>query len=523
VAIVVAWLALLYGVSWHLVGGTSDNAAAVLAGRDMVHGNVLLHGWHLGADSFWLLDLPLLGVEAGLGLGADAFHVVPTLVAAATVSAAMSIAARQANRRNAAVAALATFLIIGLPSSLFGAFFLQGPVHVMTTLCCVVAFGLLAPGRSRGSQVGGSLLLLIAVSSDPLAAAIGVVPVVVAGVAVCRTRQLRAGLPLVAAGVLAGIGGEGLARAVTALGGFRRLPTLALAPRSQWVPNLHLAAHDFVPMFGVRVLPSWPYVAWPVRLVHVAGLVVAGSAVVFGVIDLTRRLVVGRGRGTWIDDVCVVGFVGSVAFFVIVVFPGENVSRARYLLPAMVFGAVLAGRLAGAVIGAVLDRVSGRATRGAWRSGVMRAIGTAVAVVIVAGYLAETGASVRTKVSPNPAIALAAWLSAHHLTEGWGGYWDASVTTVASDDRVRVRPVVAVGGRLHGFGDLASDAWFAPTGSDHAPATFLVYEPKSPWGDVNLVTATATFGEPKKQTRVGSFEVLVWDHDTEAQVRPMVV
>jgi hypothetical protein len=70
---------------------------------------------------------------------------------------------------------------------------------------------------------------------------------------------------------------------------------------------------------------------------------------------------------------------------------------------------------------------------------------------------------------------------------------------------------------------LASDAWFAPTGSDRAPATFLVYKPRSPWGDVNLATATATFGEPVTHARVGSFEVLIWDHDTQAQVQPTVV
>ena len=523
IAVVAAWIALLYGVSWHLVGGTSDNAAAVLAGRDMMHGNVVLHGWHLAADSFWLLDLPLLGLEAKFGLGPDTFHVVPTLVAAATVLTAMAFAARQANRRNAVIAALGTFLVIGLPSSLFGAYFLQATMHVVTTLCCLLAFALLAPRRSRTSQVGGSFLLAIAVSSDPFAVAIGVVPVVVAGLAVCRTRQPREGVPLVAGGVLAAIAGEGLARAVTAVGGFRRLPTLALAAPSRWVPNLHLAVHDFVYMFGVRVLPRWPSVAWPARLIHVVGLVFAGAAVALGLLDLTRRLLVGRGRGTWIDDVCVVGFVGSVVFFVMVVFPGENVSRARYLLPATVFGAILAGRLAGALIGSVLDGVSERATSHMWTSRVSRAVAAALVVVLVAGYAAETGASARSENPPNPAVALAAWLSAHHLTNGWGGYWDATVTTVASHNNIRIRPVIGVGGRLHAFGNLASATWFAPTGSHREPATFLVYEPTSPWGNVNLATATATFGEPVKRARVGGFEVLVWDHDTNPQVQKLVV
>ena len=184
------WLALLYGVSWHVVGGTSDNAASLLAGRDMVHGNVFLHGWHLGADSFWLLDLPLLGVTATMfGLGPAAFHVVPTGLAAVTVLSAMACAASHLKRRDAAIAAATTFLIIGLPSAVFAAFFLQGPIHVMTTLCCLVAFALLAPGHGRPRLVAGCLVLLAAVAGDPLALVIGAGPVIVAGVALCRTRR----------------------------------------------------------------------------------------------------------------------------------------------------------------------------------------------------------------------------------------------------------------------------------------------------------------------------------------------
>lgn len=523
IAVAIAWLALLYGASWHLLGGSSDNAAPILAGRDMVHGNVFLHGWHLPADSYWLLDLPVLGLGSTFGLGPGTFHFVPTAIAAATVLVAARCAARHMNRRNAAVAAVATFLVLGLPSSLFAAFFLQGPLHVMTALVCLLAFGLLAPGRSRRCQIGGAALLLIAVSADPLTLLIGAVPVLIAGLAVIRTRDLEDGLPVVVASVVASAGGEGLARAVAALGGFRRIPTLPLAAISQWVPNLRLALHDFFYLFGVRVLPSWPHVAWPVRIVHIAGLAFAGSALALGLVDLVRRLLGRRCRGAWIDDVCLVGFFGSVAFFVIVVFPGENVSRIRYLLPAMVFAAILAGRLAGVLIGPVLDRATDRATTHAQAPRAVRALALGVAVVLVAGYAAETGASTRTQNPPNREIALAEWLSAHRLTEGWGGYWHAAVTTVVSDNTVRIRPVIGVRGRLHGFGNFAADTWF-DLSSNRRPSTFLVYEPSSPWGDVNLVTATATFGEPLQRMRFRSFEILIWDHDTRAQLlQPLVV
>src|SRR5439155_3990085 len=99
------------------------------------------------------------------------------------------------------------------------------------------------------------------------------------------------------------------------------------------------------------------------------------------------------------------GVAGSVVFFVAVVFAGENVSRTRYLLPAMVFGAILAGRFTGALIGGVLDRARGRRIRPAasWRA--MQAAAVAATVVLVAGYASETVASARTRNPPNPAVA----------------------------------------------------------------------------------------------------------------------
>ena len=518
VVALVAWVALLYGVSWHVLGGSSDNAAPLLAGRDMLHGNVFLHGWSLTTDSYWLLDLPLLGLYATtLGLGPAAFHVVPTAIAAVTVLLATACATIGANRRDALVAGGTTFCIIGLPSAVLAAYLLQGPVHVMTTLVCLLAFALLTPGHRRARWWSGNLLLLIAVASDPFAVAIGTLPVIVAGVALIRTRQFRDGRRLVLAAGAATVAGEILVRAVNALGGFRRLRPLPLAAPSQWAPNLRLAAHDFLYTLGVRVLPSWPRVAWLERLAHIAGAVLMGAGVALAITNLLRRLVVGRGPGTWIDDVCALGFLGSVSFYVMVVSPGENISRTRYLVPAMVFGAILAGRLAGWLVRVVVAHAAAQTIPG-WTRHAVRGGAIGAALLVAVAYVAATTSFARTRNPPNPAIALSSWLSAHDLTEGWGGYWDATVTTVASGDRVHVQPVVAVRGRLQGHRYFASDTWFSAKRS-RSPSTFLIYRPRAPWGGVNLASATATFGRPIEREHVGRFEVLIWDHDTTTQLR----
>ncbi len=49
-------------------------------------------------------------------------------------------------------------------------------------------------------------------------------------------------------------------------------------------------------------------------------------------------------------------------------------------------------------------------------------------------------AAMRPPMSPATA-PLAGWLEAHGLTYGIAGYWDASVVTLQSGDRVKVRTV----------------------------------------------------------------------------------
>ena len=57
------------------------------------------------------------------------------------------------------------------------------------------------------------------------------------------------------------------------------------------------------------------------------------------------------------------------------------------------------------------------------------------------GYLAVLGYNMSTQNYPAKSQTLADFLVAHGLTSGLGGYWNANVSTLASDGRVRVAPV----------------------------------------------------------------------------------
>src|SRR6516225_5851415 len=71
----------------------SDAANNALQGWDMLHGNVLLHGWILGDATYYTLELPLYAItEALLGLHALTCYVVSVLTFLIVVACAAALA-----------------------------------------------------------------------------------------------------------------------------------------------------------------------------------------------------------------------------------------------------------------------------------------------------------------------------------------------------------------------------------------------------------------------------------------------
>ena len=102
---------------------------------------------------------------------------------------------------------------------------------------------------------------------------------------------------------------------------------------------------------------------------------------------------------------------------------------------------------------------------------------------------------------------LAAFLAAHHLTSGIGGYWESSVVTVGSDGAVTIRAVLP--------GTLRPDLWEAKSSwYDAGPnrANFLVTD--SARGFFNHwqpnPAALAALGR-RRTYHVGPYTVYVWN------------
>jgi hypothetical protein len=552
------WVSFLYTLSWRARLGNSDNANAVLAGHEMIRGNILLRGWILPADTYWSIDLPVFGLfTAVAGVGPAAMYGVPLLLATAVILVGARLAGRGRPPAPGWIGAGVVFVLLGLPHPLLTTFLLQVPQHIGTTLFCLIAFGLLgrAPG-TRGWWLGVTLLA-VAVLGDPFALAIGVAPVVAAGlIGAFRRRRWE---PALASGTVAflAVGGAKLARlALDHAGAHGLSPAPPLSPWRNWRNNLRFLLSLLSSLLGAG--PDGG-LAGPFRHAHLLGLAAVVAAIITTValvlIGVVRRPHAGAavssgwdpgrpgvGQGphvpeepglpprrnqrfrrgppgapdgaakppearSWLDDVLLMACGAGLAAYVLVTLPSDHVgvNSTRYLLPSLMYAAVLTGRRTGDLA----ERLPRR----------RRAVLTAALVTLGTVYLAASISGMGRPRPADPAGEVVQWLAANHLSAGFGPYWSASIMTVKSRGAVTVRPVQAVEGRLHGRRHYASVDWFRTDG--RTPRRFVVYPPGDPGlGGVDDYSAEATFGPPARAARVGPYRILIWDKDLSGELGP---
>jgi hypothetical protein len=130
----------------------SDGANNALQSWEMLHGNVLLHGWLIGDATYYTLELPLYAItEAVLGLHILTGHVASVLTFLIVVAFAAALAMTdsrglsRAARCLVVIAVLASQMLTGGGASTL----LEEPDHLGTSAIMMAAFLLIdrAPGR----------------------------------------------------------------------------------------------------------------------------------------------------------------------------------------------------------------------------------------------------------------------------------------------------------------------------------------------------------------------------------------
>jgi hypothetical protein len=476
----------------------SDGAGNAMQAWDMLHGNLLLHGWWVTDVSFYTTELPqYMLVEAVAGFRPEVVHICAALTYTLLVLLAAFVARGRAGGAEGAVRALLAVGIMLAPEPGAATWVLMSdPDHVGTAVPLLLLMLVLDwAGRRWYVPVAAGLLLVLALVGDPLTLVIGVVPVV----AVCLARAclalLRRRVPLrslwfefslAAAAVVAVPVATAADRLVRALGGFniRKNPShivsLSLLQR-----NVPFTARSFLALFGADFWSVRGGLAETFAAIHLAGVALVLAAVAVAAWRMVRSLWSRAPQpGDLVADLLVVAIVLNVAGYLLV-FRLKDIYAAHEIGPVLSFGAALAGRQFG---GPLL------------RARLVPALAAGLAC-----YCAMLGFAVARGQAPPSNAALSVWLTRHDLRSGLAPYWQASSVTLDSDGAIAMGSVVP-----NRAGRLAPWRWeedlrlFDPR---RHTADFLVTVPGA---SVTPAVAVATFGPPAHVYHYQDYTIMVW-------------
>jgi hypothetical protein len=499
----------------------SDESNDLLMAWDMLHGNLLLHGWYLSDVSFITTELPqYMLLERLFGLHTDTAHIAAAMTYTLVVILAVLLARGTVSRREAPPRMLLTAGLMFAPQLGVGVFVLLLSLgHIGTAVPLLLTWLVIDWGdrlKPRGLvPVIVGLLLTWVLVADPLVLLVGVVPLV----AVCAVRVARAlslaqrqdgrepgwarktlraharELSLAVAAVLA----QGLAsvinRVLAAGGGFFLHPVpYQLAPVRTWPRHAWVTGQGLLALFGAK--PQGPAVALAFAVLHLAGV----ALVAWAMARVARHFL---GWPDMISQILLVAMVLNVVAYVPSTLANATALNAREFAVVLPFGAVLAGR----TLAAVLVDSRRRRARPALLAG--------AAGVLLAGYGAGLGWAAAQPSAPAMNARLVTFLEAHHLTHGIGGYWESSVVTVGSGGAVTIRAVLP--GTLRPDRWEAKASWYDP-GLNHAnflvtssaPGFFNHWQPDP--------AALAALGRPARTYHVGPYTVYVWNKNLLAEL-----
>jgi len=145
---------------------------------------------------------------------------------------------------------------------------------------------------------------------------------------------------------------------------------------------------------------------------------------------------------------------------------------------------------------------------------VLRARLVPALAVVLGCYLFSLGQAAATPSVPPMSQQLTTWLSGHGLRYGLASYWQASVVSLTTGERVMVVPISPA---THTAGSLvrrdeweSTEAWYEPQ-LHYANFVVQMINPGALPAFLPTASLDATFGPPARTYQVGPYRVLVWN------------
>jgi hypothetical protein len=481
----------------------SDESGNALQAWDMLHGNLLLRGWTLSDVSFYTTELPeYMLVELIHGLNSETVHISSALTYTLVVVLVALVAKGRTTGKRAALRMLVAAGILISPQLGLGVWtLLAQPDHTGTNVPVLLAWLIVDRGGRRWwVPPATAVLLAVAYVADEAALISGVLPLLV--VAGWRLYQrvyqrrpddteflpalARAGyeLSMVGAALVALVAGLVVPKIIRHIGGYTVLPVQSTIGQSgNMVAHIWAAISGGLFLFGANLFGLKLSLSAGLVALHLVGVALAVWAVCAGV----RRF----AGDDVVSALLAVGAVLAVGAYLL--YPTN--AGPREMVAVLPFSAVLVGRL-------LVDRLA--AAR----------LVPVIAIALIL-YVVTLGVNVTTGPEAKDFRPLASWLSDHGFRYGLSNYGYSNSLTVATGNRVQIRPVQARAGQdkadplqLYPRMWEADKSWYDP--ALHY-ANFVIIGPLGT--GMTQRQALHNFGPPARSYSIHGVSVLVWNYN----------
>ena len=501
VVIAVIGCAALVAMYWLLslpVPKTSDDATLVLYAEDILHGNVLLHGWTLPADSLFLTTVPAYVLGRLLFVPMTALlYLIPALSYALLVIACLVIVWQKVDVEHRILSSVLVFAVIALPSVVSSGPPTQGDGdHATTVLFVLLTFYLLSEKNSAlkptALWICAAVLLTMAAVGDPLAIIAGALPLMWIGARFWLAGELTKARTLLMVGISALVFSTLLRWIIPAVGGFKTIDSnFSFVAMYGLRDNFYYAVSSILSLFGADFFA------------HRAMTFEAGLLLVHFLTALLVIYLVYRSTATWWEDngdlfleFLLVAIVINLAARLLFAAPADDSQGYSIpLTPVLFFSALIAGMW--------------------WyKAGISQKYFTIALPLVMVCYLTSFLMETIRPTAPRE-DSMIAFLEKNQLTTGFGIYTHAAILTVLSEGKVKVIPVDKTqGARLAPVVLRSSKPWY-----EVKDATYFLFGPED--YTLNPKVAARTWGrKPNHMDIIGFDRLWRWDAPIEFSAEP---
>ena len=129
-----------------------------------------------------------------------------------------------------------------------------------------------------------------------------------------------------------------------------------------------------------------------------------------------------------------------------------------------------------------------------------------VFLIIFFIYIYSTVKLVKSVKPKQTYYQLASFLNKNNLKYGYGSYWDSSVITAATEDKIKIRAVLWNGHEILPYHWVSNKVWYRNFNKSSSP--FFILFGNSDWGNINYVNCVKSFGRPSKILKFQRFTIL---------------